>query len=72
MVASRVKADRHSKNLQHLAEASKAVSEATGLVVGAAKSGAEKIDEQGFQKLICGAKWCEVSCCKNVMFATLL
>ena len=43
--ASRVKADRGSKNLQGLTDASKAVTNATGSVVAAAKHCAELVEE---------------------------
>ena len=47
VVASKVKAERGSENLQHVSEASKGVSEATGQVVASAKSGAERIEDIG-------------------------
>lgn len=47
VVASRVKADRHSGNLKQLGTASKTVSTATGEVVATVKDCASMIDEQG-------------------------
>ena len=45
--ASRVKAELQSKNLQALAEASKKVSSATGVVVATAKHCAELVEDSG-------------------------
>ncbi|ESO08319.1 hypothetical protein HELRODRAFT_74772, partial [Helobdella robusta] len=45
VAASKVKAAAGSLNLIQMSEASKGVSEATGLVVASAKSGAERMDE---------------------------
>ena len=42
-----VKADRNSDLLKRLFEASKEVTSATGLVVGSAKSGRERVEETG-------------------------
>ena len=47
VVASKVKADRSSPNLQQLSEASKNVTEATGQVVASAKSGMQLIEDAG-------------------------
>ena len=46
VVASKVKADRQSEQLKQLSDASKAVTEATGLVVASTKSGAQLIEDQ--------------------------
>ena len=50
VVASKVKADRGSKNLNALSSASKDVTEATGNVVATAKSGAQRIEDSGMIK----------------------
>lgn len=47
VVASRVKADRHSKNLACLSEASRDVTHATGNVVATAKSCGQLVEENG-------------------------
>lgn len=47
VVASRVKADRNSNNLQQLTQASKGVTTATGAVVATVKDCSELIDETG-------------------------
>lgn len=47
VVASRVKADRNSSNLQQLTQASKGVTTATGTVVATVKDCSELIDEAG-------------------------
>lgn len=47
VVASKVKADRNSQNLQPLSEASKDVTQAAARVVASAKSAAEAIEESG-------------------------
>lgn len=47
VVASKVKADKNSKNLRELSEASKGVSSATGQVVASSKSGAQMIEDMG-------------------------
>lgn len=47
VVASRVKADRNSGNLQHLTKASKGVTSATGTVVATVKDCSQLIDERG-------------------------
>lgn len=56
VVASRVKADRNSSNLQQLTQASKGVTTATGGVVATVKDCGQLIDEVGkwnfFFKLI--------------------
>jgi len=46
VVASKVKADRRSKKLSSLSEASKGVTQATGKVVGCAREGSQIIDEK--------------------------
>ena len=51
VVASKVKADRGSKNLNALSSASKDVTEATGNVVATAKSGAQRIEDSGMLKI---------------------
>ncbi|CAC5398124.1 HIP1 [Mytilus coruscus] len=54
VVASKVKADRRSKKLTSLSEASKGVTENTGKVVGSAREGSQIIEERGlmdFSKL---------------------
>lgn len=52
VVASRVKADRKSENLQKLTQASKGVTSATGCVVATAKDCAQLIDEAGIIFLV--------------------
>lgn len=47
VVASRVKADRKSENLQQLTQASKGVTSATGCVVATVKDCAQLIDDAG-------------------------
>lgn len=47
VVASRVKANRNSQNLQELSHASKNVSSATGEVVATVKNCSQLIDEAG-------------------------
>lgn len=47
VVASRVKADRHSSNLIALSAASKDVTHATGNVVATVKSCAQMVEESG-------------------------
>lgn len=47
VVASRVKADRHSSNLMALSAASKDVTNATGNVVATVKSCAQMVEESG-------------------------
>lgn len=47
VVASRVKADRNSKNMSALSQASKGVTQATGGVVATAKSCGQMIEENG-------------------------
>jgi len=47
VVASKVKADRGSENLQQLSDASKGVTAATGLVVASAKSAAQRTEDIG-------------------------
>lgn len=47
VVASRVKADRNSSNLQQLKQASKGVTTATGTVVATVKDCSQLIDENG-------------------------
>ena len=47
VVSSKVKAERGSTNLGALAEASRAVTQATARVVASAKSGADAIEEIG-------------------------
>lgn len=47
VVASKVKADRRSKKLTLLSEASKGVTQSTGKVVGSAREGSQIIEEQG-------------------------
>ncbi|XP_021375645.1 huntingtin-interacting protein 1-like isoform X2 [Mizuhopecten yessoensis] len=54
VVASKVKADRRSEKLKALSEASKRVSSSTGKVVGSAREGSQRIEEQSlmdFSKL---------------------
>lgn len=46
VVASKVKADRKSKKLSELSEASKGVTSCTGKVVGSAREAAQIIEEQ--------------------------
>lgn len=46
VVASKVKADRRSEKLRALSEASKGVSTSTGKVVGSAREGSQRIEEQ--------------------------
>lgn len=47
VVASRVKADRHSDNLQQLTQASKGVTTATGRVVATVKDCSQLMDDAG-------------------------
>lgn len=47
MVAIRVKADRYSKNMSALSQASKGVTQATGGVVATAKACGKMIEENG-------------------------
>lgn len=47
VVASRVKADRKSENLQQLTQASKGVTTATGTVVATVKDCSQLIEETG-------------------------
>lgn len=47
VVASRVKADRKSENLQQLTQASKGVTSATGCVVATVKDCAQLMDDAG-------------------------
>jgi huntingtin interacting protein 1 len=47
VVASRVKADRNSKNMSALSQASKSVTQATGGVVATAKSCGQMVEENG-------------------------
>ena len=47
VVASRVKADRNSKNMSALSQASKGVTQATGGVVATAKACGQMIEENG-------------------------
>lgn len=47
VVASRVKADRNSKNMSALSQASKSVTQATGGVVATAKACGQMIEENG-------------------------
>eukprot|EP00106_Octopus_bimaculoides_P016710 XP_014784152.1 PREDICTED: huntingtin-interacting protein 1-like isoform X2 [Octopus bimaculoides] len=46
VVASKVKADRNSKHLSELTDASKKVNQAAGKVIGSAKTGANAIEER--------------------------
>ncbi|XP_036370811.1 huntingtin-interacting protein 1 isoform X2 [Octopus sinensis] len=46
VVASKVKADRNSKHLKELTDASKKVNQAAGKVIGSAKTGANAIEER--------------------------
>jgi huntingtin interacting protein 1 len=46
VVASKVKADRQSKKLSELSEASRGVTSCTGKVVGSAREAAQIIEEQ--------------------------
>ncbi|XP_060065039.1 huntingtin-interacting protein 1-like [Ylistrum balloti] len=46
VVASKVKADRRSEKLKALSDASKGVSTSTGKVVGSAREGSQRIEEQ--------------------------
>ena len=46
VVASKVKADRRSKKLTLLSEASRGVTQNTGKVVGSAREGSQTIEEQ--------------------------
>jgi huntingtin interacting protein 1 len=59
VVASRVKADRNSNNLQQLTQASKGVTVATGTVVATVKDCSQLIDENGWygRKLRFGLRW---------------
>ena len=45
VVSSKVKADKNSKNLRELSDASKGVSSATGQVVASSKAGAQMIED---------------------------
>lgn len=51
VVASRVKADRNSENLQQLSQASHSVTKATGEVVATVKDCSQLIEEAGIVKL---------------------
>ena len=64
VVASKVKADRKSTNLQQLSEASKGVTEATANVVASAKSASQMIDDLG--------KYCWVSICLYALYIIIL
>lgn len=52
VVASRVKADRKSENLQQLTQASKGVTSATGCVVATVKDCAQLIDDAGTSEIL--------------------
>ena len=59
VVASRVKADRNSKNMSALSHASKGVTQATGGVVATAKSCSQMVEENGefsYSALLCDMK----------------
>ena len=47
VVSSKVKADKKSEKLYQLSDASKKVTEATGLVVASSKTGAQMIEDIG-------------------------
>lgn len=51
VVASKVKADRKSKKLSELSEASRGVTSCTGKVVGSAREASQIIEEQSEQPL---------------------
>lgn len=63
VVASKVKADRKSKKLSELSEASRGVTSCTGKVVGSAREASQIIEEQSEQPLC----YCIILLCSKLI-----